>query len=123
MHWHELELQLHGGGDIAAHGAEACNYLLAVDVDMNTLDGFALTSWEAGYGDFVLRPEVMAGITNVVRYPNAVPASLPLVKPELKADTNVFPTPAQMEGFFTIKAVPQAAERARSRMWARFKAG
>ena len=44
--------------DIAAHGAEACNYLLAVDVEMNTLDGFALTSWEAGYGDFVLRPDL-----------------------------------------------------------------
>ena len=45
-------------GDIAAHGAEACNYLLAVDVEMATLPGFALTSWEAGYGDFVLRPDL-----------------------------------------------------------------
>ena len=44
--------------DIASHGAEACNYLLAVDVEMNTLDGFALTSWEAGYGNFVLRPDL-----------------------------------------------------------------
>ena len=43
---------------IAAHGAEACTYLLAVDMEMNTLDGFALTSWEAGYGDFVLRPDL-----------------------------------------------------------------
>lgn len=73
--------------------------------------------------DFVLRPEVMAGITNVVRYPNAVPASTALIRPELKADTNVFPTPEQMAGFFTISAVPQPAERARTRMWARFKAG
>ncbi|MFM7551264.1 MAG: glutamine synthetase, partial [Actinomycetota bacterium] len=45
-------------GDIAAHGAEACNYLLAVDMEMNTLPGFALTSWESGYGDFVLRPDL-----------------------------------------------------------------
>ncbi len=44
--------------DIAAHGAEACNYLLAVDMEMNTLPGFALTSWESGYGDFVLRPDL-----------------------------------------------------------------
>ncbi|MGI9188355.1 MAG: glutamine synthetase family protein, partial [Gaiellales bacterium] len=44
--------------EIAAHGAEACNYLLAVDVEMNTLPGFALTSWESGYGDFVLQPDL-----------------------------------------------------------------
>ena len=73
--------------------------------------------------DFVLRPAVMAAITNTVRYPNAVPASTPMIRPDLKADTNVFPTPEQMAGFFTIQAVPQAAERARTRMWARFKAG
>ena len=34
------------------HGTEGCNYLLAVDVDMNTVDGYAISSWEKGYGDF-----------------------------------------------------------------------
>ena len=33
------------------HGTEGCNYLLAVDVDMNTVDGYAISSWERGYGD------------------------------------------------------------------------
>ncbi|MEO7270345.1 MAG: glutamine synthetase family protein [Knoellia sp.] len=33
-------------------GAEGCNYLLAVDVDMNTVEGYAMSSWEKGYGDF-----------------------------------------------------------------------
>jgi glutamine synthetase len=38
------------------HGVEGCNYLLGVDVDMNTVSGYAMTSWEKGYGDmeFVL---------------------------------------------------------------------
>jgi glutamine synthetase len=38
------------------HGTEGCNYLLAVDVDMNTVGGYAISSWEGGYGDmeFVL---------------------------------------------------------------------
>jgi glutamine synthetase len=44
--------------EIAAHGAEACNYLLAVDMEMATVPGFALTSWESGYGDFVLKPDL-----------------------------------------------------------------
>ncbi|MFJ8910096.1 glutamine synthetase family protein [Amycolatopsis sp. NPDC102389] len=43
--------------EVVEHATEACNYLLAVDVDMNTVDGFAMSSWETGYGDFVMRPD------------------------------------------------------------------
>ncbi len=43
---------------VADHGAEACNYLLAVDVDMNTVGGYAMSSWERGYGDFEMRPDL-----------------------------------------------------------------
>ncbi|MGE3284784.1 MAG: glutamine synthetase family protein [Pseudonocardia sp.] len=42
----------------AAPGVEACNYLLAVDVDMNTVDGYAMSSWDRGYGDMLLRPDL-----------------------------------------------------------------
>jgi glutamine synthetase len=44
--------------EIAAHGAEGCNYLLAVDVEMNTVQGYEMTSWDTGYGDFVFRPDM-----------------------------------------------------------------
>ena len=44
--------------EVAEHYAEGCNYLLAVDVDMNTVDGYAMSSWERGYGDFVLVPDL-----------------------------------------------------------------
>jgi len=44
--------------EVAGHGAEGCNYLLAVDVEMNTVGGYAMSSWERGYGDFVLRPDL-----------------------------------------------------------------
>ncbi len=43
--------------EVAQHGTEGCNYLLAVDVDMNTVDGYAMSSWERGYGDFVMAPD------------------------------------------------------------------
>ena len=43
--------------DVAEHGAEGCNYLLAVDVDMNTVEGYAMSSWSRGYGDFVMKPD------------------------------------------------------------------
>ena len=43
--------------EVVSHATEACNYLLAVDVDMNTVDGYAMSSWDRGYGDFVMRPD------------------------------------------------------------------
>ncbi|BDB43527.1 MULTISPECIES: glutamine synthetase family protein [Mycobacterium] len=44
--------------EVAGHGAECCSYLLAVDVDMNTVPGYAMSSWETGYGDMVMTPDV-----------------------------------------------------------------
>jgi glutamine synthetase len=44
--------------EVAAHGAEACDYLLGVDVEMATVSGYELTSWERGYGDFRLCPDL-----------------------------------------------------------------
>ncbi len=38
---------------VLADGTEGCNYLLAVDVEMNTVPGYAISSWESGYGDMV----------------------------------------------------------------------
>jgi glutamine synthetase len=43
---------------VAEEGAEGCNYLLAVDVDMNTVDGYEMASWSSGYGDFAMRPDM-----------------------------------------------------------------
>ncbi len=43
--------------EVVHHFAEGCNYLLAVDVDMNTVAGYEMSSWEHGYGDFVLKPD------------------------------------------------------------------
>ena len=72
---------------------------------------------------FLLQPDVMAAITNQVRYANAVPASHAAIRPEITGDPNVFPPDAALARSFTVRATPQAADRARTRMWARFKAG
>src|ERR1700751_4399465 len=44
--------------EVAEHYSEGCNYLLAVDVEMNTVDGYAMSSWERGYGDMLLVPDM-----------------------------------------------------------------
>ena len=43
---------------VLEHATEGCNYLLAVDVDMNTVEGYAMSSWSSGYGDFVMQPDL-----------------------------------------------------------------
>ncbi|MET9100380.1 glutamine synthetase family protein [Streptomyces antibioticus] len=44
--------------EVLRHGTEGCNYLLAVDTEMNTVDGYAMSSWDNGYGDFAMRPDL-----------------------------------------------------------------
>jgi glutamine synthetase len=42
----------------AQSGVEGCNYLLALDMEMDPKPGYAMASWEQGYGDFVLTPDL-----------------------------------------------------------------
>lgn len=44
--------------EVLEHGTEGCNYLLAVDTDMNTVDGYEMSSWDRGYGDFAMHPDL-----------------------------------------------------------------
>ncbi|MET9324505.1 glutamine synthetase family protein [Streptomyces sp. NPDC003038] len=44
--------------EVLAHGTEGCNYLLAVDTEMNTVDGYEMSSWDRGYGDFAMHPDL-----------------------------------------------------------------
>jgi putrescine transport system substrate-binding protein len=92
-------------------GVEVGFDMLAVPADAAHKDA------AEAFVNFVLDPKVMAGISNVTRYPNAVPASRPML-----TDPSVFPSDAEMARYFTIGPVPQAAERQRTRLWARFKA-
>lgn len=53
--------RIHGNhfvNEVLKHGTEGCNYLLAVDIDMNTVSGYAMSSWDSGYGDMVMRPDM-----------------------------------------------------------------
>jgi glutamine synthetase len=44
--------------DSVEHGAEGCNYLLALEMEMDPVPGYAIASWEQGYGDFRLVPDL-----------------------------------------------------------------
>ncbi|MHB1509213.1 MAG: glutamine synthetase family protein [Acidimicrobiales bacterium] len=44
--------------EVVENDTEGCSYLLAVDVDMNTVAGYEMSSWESGYGDLVMQPDL-----------------------------------------------------------------
>jgi glutamine synthetase len=54
--------RLHGKffleGQVAEQGVEGCNYLLALDMEMDPIPGYGIASWEQGYGDFALAPDM-----------------------------------------------------------------
>jgi putrescine transport system substrate-binding protein len=102
---------------VPAEGAE-------IGFDMLAIPSDAPHKEEAlAFINFVLQPEIMARITNATLYPNAIPATRELVRPELLREPDVFPTAAVMQRYFTIGPSAQASDRARTRLWARFKAG
>lgn len=73
--------------------------------------------------DYLLRPEVMADITNYVVYANAVPASLEFVDPEIAGDAAVFPTDEVKARLFSAEQVSPQFERLRTRAWTRVRTG
>ena len=44
--------------EVTGHGVEGCNYLLALDMDMEPLPGYEMANWEDGYGDFGIMPDM-----------------------------------------------------------------
>jgi len=44
--------------DSAWEETHCCNYLLATDLEMATPDGYASTSWQSGYGDYIMKPDL-----------------------------------------------------------------
>ena len=43
---------------VGDHGVEGCNYLMALDMEMDPVPGYEIASWEQGFGDFVLQPDL-----------------------------------------------------------------
>jgi glutamine synthetase len=78
--------------EVVGHGAEGCNYLLAVDVEMNTVEGYEMASWERGYGDFRMRPD----LSTLRRVPWHEATALCVADLEWVDGTPVAPSPRQV---------------------------
>jgi putrescine transport system substrate-binding protein len=73
--------------------------------------------------DYIMRPEVMAGISNDVAYANANKASTPLVDKALLENPAVYPPPGTMARLFTFAVLPADVERIYTRYWTQLKTG
>ncbi len=71
--------------------------------------------------DFLLRPDIMAAVTNTTGYANAIPSADAMLKPEIKNDPVIYPPPEMRAKLYTIPPADQAFERARTRAWTRIK--
>jgi glutamine synthetase len=78
--------------DVLPHGTEGCNYLLAVDVEMNTVGGYEISSWDRGYGDFAMIPD-LATLRRTTWQPGT---ALVLADVEWLDGTPVTPSPRQV---------------------------
>jgi len=73
--------------------------------------------------DYLLRPAVIADITNAVSYPNANLPATTLVKPEIRDDPAVYPPEEVRRRLCIDVPAPPDYERARTRLWTRLKSG
>ncbi|MFT3913985.1 MAG: extracellular solute-binding protein [Anaeromyxobacteraceae bacterium] len=73
--------------------------------------------------DYVLRPEVHAGLTNKIFYANPNASSMPFVNPEVAREPTVFPPPAELDRMVMPDVLSDEARRLMSRIFAKFKAG
>jgi glutamine synthetase len=89
--------------DVAEHGAEGCNYLLALEMEMDPVPGYGIAGWEQGYGDFVMRPD----LSTLRRVPWLEGTALVLSDVGWHDGTPVVPSPRQV----LRRQVERAAER------------
>lgn len=102
---------------IPAEGAPVWFDMLAIPADARNVDN------AHRFIDFLLRPEIMAAITEYVAYANPVPASRELMDEELRNDPDIFPPPEVMERLYGLKVLPREVDRAYTRTWTRVRTG
>ena len=73
--------------------------------------------------DYLLRPDVIAAVSNYVKYPNPNRASTPLIDPEVLANPTIYPPPEVRSRLFILRAAPPKIDRVANRVWTAVKTG
>ncbi len=73
--------------------------------------------------NFLMRPDIIADITNFVSYANAIPSSKALIKPDILNNPGVYPSAEVKQHLFTFAVVPPKVDRVYTRVWTMVKTG
>ncbi|MBV8306832.1 MAG: extracellular solute-binding protein, partial [Gammaproteobacteria bacterium] len=133
----EVCLELSWSGDVEAARNRAIEsatgahiaYLIPREGALTTIDMMAIPADAphphnaALWLNYLMRPEVIAQISNYIRYPNGIAASLPLIEPSVRSDPAVYPDAATRARLVSSAPVGLNYSRLVSRAWTRFRTG
>jgi len=103
--------------DIPKEGAGSFFDMVAIPKDAENVE--AAYAWM----NFLMQPEIMAEITNNVRFPNGNKASTPLVSKDISGDPGIYPPDAVKAKLYAISDLPPATLRLLTRSWTKIKSG
>lgn len=107
----------HIGYSVPIQGAGMFFDMLAIPADArNVAEAHVLIN-------YLMRPEVIAEITNEVRFPNANAQATPLVDEAIRTDPGIYPNAAMLEKLYTFPDLPARAQRRLTRSWMAIKSG
>ncbi len=102
---------------IPKEGAATWFDMIAIPSDADNVDN------AHKFLDFLMDPQVIAGITNYVSYPNANASATQYVDEAIRNDKTIYPTDETKKGLFTMKTMPPKIQRTMNRVWTKFKTG
>ncbi|MBD9379296.1 polyamine ABC transporter substrate-binding protein [Pseudoxanthomonas sp. PXM04] len=113
----EAQNGVHIGYSIPKEGAPQWFDMMAIPKDAKHVDN------AYAFINNMLDPKVAAANTNFVTYPNAVPASKPMIEPSIANDPTIYP-PAEVDAkLFTFAVLPPEVDRQYTRIWTELKTG
>ena len=102
---------------IPKEGAGSFYDMVAIPKDAENVDA------AYAYMNFLMQPEVMAEITNSVRFPNGNKAATPLVNKDISGDPSIYPSDEVKAKLYAISDLPPATLRLLTRSWTKIKSG
>jgi putrescine transport system substrate-binding protein len=105
------------GYNIPKEGAGTFFDMIAVPADATNVDS------AYAFMNFLMKPDIMAEITNEVQFPNGNAAATPLVDEAIRNDPGIYPSAEVMTKLYAIADLPPKVQRDMTRMWTKIKAG
>ncbi|NBA98187.1 polyamine ABC transporter substrate-binding protein [Pseudomonas sp. R5(2019)] len=102
---------------IPKEGAGSFYDMVAMPKDAANVEGAYL------FMNYLMRPQVMADISNTVGYPNANAAATPLVNEEIRTDPGAYPPEQVLSTLYAIADLPMASQRYMNRAWTKIRSG